>query len=79
MQTDTRTLYTEHRTGGLWTHSGRFTVRFKLDDGTLAEVTLPDDFASGVTRAEFDALEARVAALEARAVIDAIEDLKYGN
>jgi hypothetical protein len=70
MQTDTLQTSLERRTGGPWTHTGRLVVRFQLDDGTLASVTLPDDWL---------ALVARVSALEAQAVIDAIEDLKYGN
>jgi len=93
MQTNTQVTSLEHRTGGPWTHTGLLIVRFKQDDGTLDQVTLPGDLSSSVTRTEFDALtarvsslegrmtsiETRVAALEARAVIDAIEDLKYGN
>jgi hypothetical protein len=86
MQTNTQVTSLEHRTGGAWTHTGLLIVRFKQDDGSLDQVTLPGDLSSSVTRTEFDALtarvtslEARVAALEARPVIDAIEDLKYGN
>jgi hypothetical protein len=46
MQTDTRMLFTEHRTGGTWTHVGQLIVRFQLDDGTIITVTLPDDLVA---------------------------------
>jgi hypothetical protein len=59
MQTDTRTLFTEHRTGGTWTHAGRLTVRFQLPDGSVQVATLPDDLVA------LRGLQARVEALEA--------------
>jgi hypothetical protein len=93
MQTSTLVSSLQRRTAGPWVHSGHLIVQAMDDTGTLLVVTLPDDFRTGVTRAEFDALaarvttlegrmtsvEARVAALEARPVIDAVEDLVYGN
>jgi hypothetical protein len=70
----------ERRTNGTVTHTGRLIVSRRLDTGELASVTLPDDVgAAGPSQAEFDALVARVVALEARPVIDSLEDLKYGN
>jgi hypothetical protein len=66
MQTDTRISSLERRTGGLWTHTGRLTVHFQLEDGTQASVTLPDDWV---------ALQTRVTALEART----LEDMHYGH
>jgi hypothetical protein len=69
------------QTNGALHHTGRLTVSRRLDTGELVSVTLPDDVSTtdAPTQAEFDALVARVAALEARPVIDSLEDLRYGN
>ena len=70
---------TQRETQGYWQHTGHLAVSCLATDGTLESVILPGDLSGTVSRAEFDALVARVAALEARPVIDAVEDLKYGN
>jgi hypothetical protein len=46
MQTDTRVTSTEHRTGGLWTHTGQLILHFQMEDGTIVTVTLPDDLVA---------------------------------
>lgn len=63
---------TDRRSDGIVLHTGRVRVSRQLESGTLAIITLPDDW---------DALVARVAALEAAApptVPNSIEDLTYG-
>lgn len=64
---DNRTRQTE----GYSSHTGRLKVSFKLPNGVVATVTLPDDWVT---------LTARVAALEASstAVPNSLEDLTYG-
>jgi hypothetical protein len=57
-----RILGGERHTGGLWTHLGKLVVRRLKADGTLMTVTLPDALAT----VDLEALEARVAALEAK-------------
>lgn len=54
---------------GFWLHTGRMTISAVLADGTPLSVTLPDDWQS---------LVARVAALEAAAAPNSLEDLTYG-
>jgi hypothetical protein len=68
MQTPVADNVTGHRSGGLWVHTGQLRVSCRMDDGTLATVTLPDDW---------NALVARVAALEAKTVPNSMEDLLY--
>jgi hypothetical protein len=46
MQTSTATDSREHRTGGLWTHTGQLILKFKMEDGTIVTVTLPDDLVA---------------------------------
>jgi len=77
----------ERRTDGLWEHTGRLVISRRVSDGTMVKLTLPDDWTTGTDlesrvaalESALTALTARVAALEARPVIDAVEDLKYGN
>lgn len=62
---------TDRRSDGIVLHTGRVRVSRQLESGTLATITLPDDW---------DALVARVAALEAGATAppNSLEDLTYG-
>jgi len=78
--TDTLSIAQGRQTDGTLEHVGRLIVRRRLTSGVLLTVTLPDDMQSvvgGPTRAEFDALVARVAALEAKVIPNSIEDLTY--
>lgn len=61
----------------MWSHTGRLTVSRRIGTGELLTVTLPDDAIGGgsggdggPTQAEFDALVARVAVLEAATAVD---------
>lgn len=63
---------TPRHTDGTWLHTGRLIVNQNLElRSSSATVT--------ITVADWNALLARVAALEARGTIDSLEDLKYGN
>jgi len=79
------------QTDGTWRHTGRLIVAtsFELQAGSAQPATLilPDGSITAPmldpdirppTQAEWDALVARVAALEARPVITSLEDLTYG-
>lgn len=66
---DTFVVSRNGQTDGFLAHTGRVTVRCRLDDGTLVAVTLPDDWQT---------LLARVAALEAAGGANSLEDLTYG-
>jgi hypothetical protein len=61
-----RVLGGERQTAGLWTHLGKLVVRTLRADGTLMTVTLPDALAT----TDLEALEARVAALEAKQTVE---------
>ena len=67
--TDTFVVTRNGQSDGFVAHTGRVTVRCRLDDGTLVAVTLPDDWQT---------LVARVTALEAAAGANSLEDLTYG-
>jgi hypothetical protein len=62
-------VYDPSHTDGVQLHTGRLIVRYLSASGTLISITLPDDWQT---------LLDRVAALEANAAVDSLEDLTYG-
>ncbi|HXU01151.1 MAG TPA: hypothetical protein VN903_09170 [Polyangia bacterium] len=84
--TSTFTPTEQRATDGLWVHTGRFIVNkyLELRSGTQSVVITVEAWNaigsdSSALEARVAALESRVSALEARPVIDAVEDLVYGN
>jgi hypothetical protein len=57
------------QTDGTVLHTGHVTVSCRLDNGSLVTVTLPDDWQTILDR---------LAALEAHAAPNSLEDLTYG-
>jgi hypothetical protein len=69
MTTQAPVVPSDHITDGFWIHTGRLRVSYRLTTGAVVTITLPDDWQT---------LLARVAALEARPVINSLDDLVYG-